>query len=106
MNGYYGSGGGLQYLNYSFKGSLSFLNLLNDNSHHLLPAEKGGLRTVVVSGSVCLSVCCCFDFLLNFTMVMGSFSQQYGLIQSDQSESREGMYGPIHSDQSERREGV
>ena len=49
----------------------------------LLPAEKGGLRTGDVSESVCLSVCCSFEFQLNFTMVM------YGPILIDQSESRE-----------------
>ena len=56
--------------------------------------------------SVCLSVAVSFDFPLNFTMVMGSFTQKHVLIQADQSESREGMYGPIQTDQSESREGM
>ena len=43
--------------------------------------------------SVCLSVAVSFDFPLNFTMVMGSFTQKHVLIQADQSESREGSVG-------------
>ena len=55
----------------------------------LLPAEKGGLRRVDVSESVCLSVTVSFEFLLNFIMViMGSFTQKHVLIQTDQSEHR------------------
>ena len=61
----------------------------------LLPAEKGGLRTADVSGSVCLSVGVSFDFPLNFTMVMGSFTQKHVLIQPDQSESRKVCMGPF-----------
>ena len=66
---------------------------------------KGVLRRADVCLSVCLSVAVSFDFPLNFTMVMGSFTQKHVLIQADQSESREGMYGPIQTDQSESREG-
>ena len=47
-----------------------------------------------------------FDLSLNFTMVIGSFTQKHVLIQTDQSESREGMYGPIQADQSGSREGM
>ena len=72
------------------------LELSLDN---LLPAEKGGLRRADVSKSVCLfvclSVCCCIDFPLNFTMVMGSFTQKHVLIQTDQSESWKGCMGPF-----------
>ena len=57
-----------------------------------LPAEKGGLRRVDVS----LTLCSCFDFPLNFTMVMGSFTQKHVLIQTDQSESRDCVWA--HSD--------
>ena len=39
-------------------------------------------------------------------MVMGSFTQKHVLIQTDQSESREGMYGPIQTDQSGYRDGM
>ena len=64
----------------------------------LLPAEKGGLRRADVSDyeclSVCLSVCSLVDLSLNFTMVMGSFTQKHVLIQTDQSESRVCM-GPF-----------
>ena len=49
----------------------------------LLPAKKRGLRTWVVSGSVCVCVCCCFDLL-------------YGPILIDQSESRVDVWA--HSD--------
>ena len=66
-----------------------------------MPAEKGGLRTVDVSVSVCSLV----DLSLNFTMVMGSFTQKHVLIQSDQSE-RGKVYGPILTDQSGSREGM
>ena len=45
-----------------------------------------------------------FEFQLNFTMVMSSFTQKHVLIQTDQSESGEGMYGPIQTDQSGDRE--
>ena len=44
---------------------------------------------------VCLSVAF-FDFPLNFTMVMGSFTQKHVLIQTDQSESRDCVWA--HSD--------
>ena len=67
---------------------------------YLLPAEKGGLRTVDVSECVCVS----FDFQLNFNVVIGSFIKKHVLIQTDQSESREGLYGPIQTDQSGSRE--
>ena len=43
--------------------------LFHDQSP-LLPAEKGGLRRADVSECVAVS----FDFPLNFTMVMGSFT--------------------------------
>ena len=61
-----------------------------------LPADKGGLRRADVSVYVCLSVCSLVDFPLNFTMVMGSFTQKYVLIQTDQSESRDCVWA--HSD--------
>ena len=51
-----------------------------------------------------VSVAVSFDFTLNFTMVKGSFTHKHVLIQTDQSESREGMYGPIQTDQSGSRE--
>ena len=57
----------------------------------LLPAEKGGLRTRVVSGWVgglCV-ICSLVDLSLNFTMVMGSFNQKHVLILIGQSEIRE-----------------
>ena len=53
-------------------------------SEYLLPADKGGLRSADVSMKVCLSVCCSFEFTLNFTMVMGSFTGMYVLIVIDQ----------------------
>ena len=53
---------------------------------------KGGLRRADVSDSVCSF----FDFPLNFTMVMGSFTQKHVLIQTDQSESRDCVWA--HSD--------
>ena len=34
-----------------------------------------------------------FDFPLNFTMVMGSFTQMHVLIQTDQSENGDGVCG-------------
>ena len=64
-----------------------------------MPAEKGGLRRADVSQWVC----CSFDFPLNFTMVMGSFTQKYVPIQTDQSGSREGMYGHKLTNQREGR---
>ena len=66
-----------------------------------MPAEKGGLRRADVSECVAVS----FDFPLNFTIINGSFTQKHVLMQTDQSESREGMYGPIQTDQSGSREG-
>ena len=80
--------------------------LLDSPLSSFLPAEKGGLRTVDVSQSVSLKVCCSFDFPLNFTIAMGSFTQKHVLIQTGQSGSRKGMYGPIQTDQSENREGT
>ena len=87
-----------------------FLTIFECNAtaclHVLLPAEKGGLRTVDVSQCVGQSVCCSFDFQLNFTIVMGSFIQKHVLNQTGQSESRESMYGPIQTGQSGSREGM
>ena len=42
----------------------------------------------LLSVSLFVSVCVSFDFPLNFTMVMGSFTWLYGPIPIDQSESR------------------
>ena len=53
--------------------------------------------------SVCLSVGVSFDLSLNFTMVIGSFTQKHVLIQADQSECREGMCGHKMTNQREGR---
>ena len=51
--------------------------------------RKGGFRSADVCLFVCLFVAVSFEFPLNFTMVMGSFTQKHVLIQTDQSESRD-----------------